>query len=363
MPRPAQTRILSAILAILIGLQGCVPAPPSPGSGSSPVSLLVQLDAPAFIRREGWSDFQSVSFGALVYSTDLLKTDGNIILLCADLQTVKPMTGRGRNPCPLPQNGTTLTYDDMLFSPGLRGTNTSIVPSLIAPRNTTLLDTHPLLQWLDTGAASYTVEIQQGSKTIWIAENITGSKITYPSNATDLEAGKDYLLVVTDNTTGHKSTEDKEKGLGFQVVGSADRVGIETQQQEILNLPELDEQAKKMALAMYYLNLRIGGRGLWNDARLLLEEVSQSKSDEPIVFLRMGDVHAKMKLWDQAESAYQDAVDLAEKHGDLEVHADALAALWRLNPANQTLFDQAVSIFDEIGAKDTASALRDEKMP
>jgi hypothetical protein len=325
------------------------------------VSLLVSLDAPVFIKRDGWKDFEPIGFGTIVYPTDLLNTKGQIFLLCGDMQTIQPFTSHGRNPCPLPGEGFALKYDGMLFSPGLRGTPTSGIPTLISPRNTTILDKHPLLRWQNTGAATYTVEIHQGSEIVWSKKDVTGSEIVYPADARVLESGQDYMLVVTDNITGHSSAEDKEKGLGFQVVSDTERGEIESQQHVIRSLPEMDEPARKFALAMYYINLDVGGRGLWYDACILLEEVAKTKPREPIVFLRLADVLAKMALWDEAESAYQNALTQAKNSGDLETQADALAALWRINPTNQAQFDQAVSIYEQIGAKDKANALKEEE--
>jgi hypothetical protein len=235
------------LLAIL--LSSCQLAPtPLPPDQQAQVSLLVSLDSSTQIKREEWKDYQPAGFGALVYPTDLLKTGKSVTLLCADLQTIKTLTDLGRNPCPLSDNGFALKYDDMLFSPGVRGNTASIIPTLISPRNTTILDSHPLLRWQDTGAASYAVEIHQGGKSVWIAKDIVGTEVAYPADAPMLETGKDYLLVVTDNTTGHSSTEDKEKGLGFQVVSNSERVEIEARHQAILNLVELDVTAQKLVL-------------------------------------------------------------------------------------------------------------------
>jgi hypothetical protein len=317
------------------------------------------LDGPAFIKREGWNSFYPIGFGALVYSTDLLETEGEITLLCADLQTIRTFHGRGRNPCPLSKTGSVLSYDDMLFSPGMRGSTASSIPALVSPRNTTVLDTHLLLRWQDTGSSSYTVAIIQGSETVWTAKDVIDTEITYPANAPALSAGKDYLLVVTDHTTGRSSAEEKEKGLGFQIVNERERSEIETQQQALLNLSGLDEPAQKLALAMYYTNLRIGGRGLWNDALVLLEETARDKPNEPVIFLRQGDILAKMKLWHEAVTAYKKACDQAEKNGDLETQA----ALWRIDPSDQTQFDRALSIYEQIGAKDKADNLRQESAP
>jgi hypothetical protein len=338
------------------------PPPASQSKQQAQVSLLVNLDAPAYIKREGWIDYQPVGFGELVYPTDLLKTEGKITLLCADMQTIETTTGLNRNPCPLPFNGQSLTYDDMWVASGERSVPTSSVPYIIYPRSTTILEPRPLLHWHDTGAVDYTVKIWQGADPIWQQTDVKSNTLMYPSEAPELVAGKDYLLVVTDNTAGVDSTADPNKGLGFQVVSADQRAEIEKQQQAILSLVGLDTGAQKLALALYDNNINIGGRGLWGEACTMLEEVAQVQPKAPAVTLRLGDELDKVELWNEAQAAYKTALIQAQMLKDLESQADALAALWRIT-GDQTSFNQAVSLYEQIGAKDKADQLQKELKP
>jgi hypothetical protein len=347
-------------LVLLLILQGSCTSPLPPEPETQVVSLLAQADKPTFIKREGWTDFQRIGFGGLVRSTDLLKTDGKITLVCADLQTIKTFSGLGRNPCPLPNGEIALKYDEMLFSSSRRGVLANTIPSILSPRNTTIIDPNPLLKWENTGAKSYMIEVTQAGESVWKNANVTGTELIYPPDAEKLIAGKDYLLVITDNDTGKSSTEDPEKGLGFQVASDEDREKIIRQWEIINNLPELDEDGKDFALAMYDVNVRTGGRGLWGDSYILLEKLAKGKPNEPAIFLRLGDVLAKMKRWDEAEAAYQNALTQSENRQDTESKADSLASLWRIDPSQQSYYDDALKLYRAIGETAKATQLQAE---
>jgi tetratricopeptide (TPR) repeat protein len=219
-----------------------------------------------------------------------------------------------------------------------------------------------LLRWNDTGASSYTVAIVSGGETVWNQPGVTGSSIRYPDGAPALQPDTDYLLTVQDGT--HTSGDDPSAGLGFQVLSEAERAIIEERRDEILALSSLDSPARDFALAVYYATWQApadeteqtDGRGLWGEAGLLLESVAQTKN-EPAVHLWMGDVLAAMKLSDEAEAAYRDALESARTLGDLESQAAAHAGLWRAMGVQDHL-EQALALYEELGDEECAEALR-----
>jgi hypothetical protein len=325
------------------------------------LSLLANLDAPAYVKREGWVNYQPVGFGALVYPTDLLKSVGQVTLLCADMHTVKTLSGLDRNPCPLSSTNQVLIYDEMHFASGTRSPALSTLPYILYPRSTVILDSHPVLRWHSTGATNYTVEIQQGINVLWRQADVTGDMLVYPADAPALLSGKDYLLVVTDNFSSQSSTMDLNKGLGFQIASSSQAAEIEKQKAK-LNSSGLDGTVQKLALALYYNQLQINGRGLWGESSQLLAEVVQSQPTAPAVYLRLGETLSKMKLWAEAQAVYETALAQAQALNDLESQAEALAALWRIT-GNQAQFDQAVSFYEQLGVKDKADEIKKELKP
>ena len=291
-----------------------------------------------------------------------MKTNGDVSLLCPDFQIVLLLTDYGRNPCPLPASEKSLSYDGMFFSSGSRGTYRSDIPYILYPRSTTILEVEPVFEWHDTDGSFYTVELWQGTTLIWSQVEVTGNLLQYPANAPKLLAGKDYLLIVTDKDTGKDSNVDPNKGLGFQVASDAQIVEIERQQNAILSLPDLSLVAQKFALAIYYAQLDVNGRGVWGEASKLLGEVGDVQPAAPAVHLRYGNVLVKMKLWGEAQAEYETALTQAQKLNDLESQADAIAALWRIT-GEPSQFSQSLNLYRKIGEQDKANALQKENNP
>jgi len=338
--------LMAALLAVTASLSGCSPPPP-------PVdhpNLLVAVEGNVRLKRDGWSDYVPVGFGTLIHYDDLLQVDGTATVLCGDL-TIKPVSGLDSCPCP-PGPGR-LEH---------RGAHYRAIPKTVPyvqhPRNTLVLDPRPLLRWNDTQASSYTVAIVSGGETVWNQPGVTGNSIHYPDEAPALQPDTDYLLIVQDGT--HTSGDDPTRGLGFQVLGEAERAIIEERRDEILALSSLDSPARDFALAVYYATWQApaDGRGLWGEAWLLLESVAQTQN-EPAVHLWMGDVLAAIKLFDEAEAAYQDALQRAEPLGDLETQAAAHAGQWRVT-RDEGRFEQALELYERLGDRITAEALREE---
>ena len=364
----AKRRYIYPLTLLLATILGCgspssTPAaftPRQAANNTVHASILVGPDDVAYIKREGWAEYQSIGFGTLIYATDLIKTKGKITLLCADLQTVMQFSDSGRNPCPLPAGESFLSYDQMHFSSASRGAPQPDTPYVVYPRNTTILESRPIFQWHYTGAASYAAELWEGAAMIWNQDNIVGTTSEYPVDAPRLETGRDYLLIITDNDTSKASTSDPNKGLGFQLAGEIQRSDIEKETQSILNLPDLDPLAQKLVLAMYYDQLNINGRGLWGEANRLFAEVTATQVNAPAVHLRSGNVLTKMKLWTEALKEYETALNEAQKINDVESEADANAGLWHIT-GDQAQFDQAILLYETIGAQDKVDAMNNEK--
>jgi len=324
----------------------------SPGNK---VNLLVAVQGQVRLKREGWKDYVPVHFGTLVRSTDLIEVEGSASLLCADL-SLKAAPDQGRQPCPV--EGGWLEYGGARFESGQR-TMPAAIPHILHPRNTLVLDSHPLLRWNDTGASGYTVSIMSGGKEIWSQSGVVDATTRYPDDAPALQPGTDYLLVVQDESTDRASTEDPAKGLGFRLLSAEERATVEERRDEILALGSLDEPARDLALAVYYASLDFEGRGLWGEAWLLLESIAQTQ-DAPAVHRWTGDVLAAMKLPDEAQAAYGTTSQRAEALGDLECRAAAYAGLWRLK-GDKGYLEQALELYEKLGDDAAAEELRKEQ--
>jgi len=231
-----------------------------------------------------------------------------------------------------------------------------LIPYILHPRRTRVLTPTPWLRWHDTGAGSYTVMVRGGGQE-WKQEGVTGSEMEYPADAPPLKPRVDYLLVVMDEDTGRSSTEDPCKGLGFGVLSDEERAAVEGRAAEIEAL-ELDESTRQFVLATYY-----AGQELRSEALVLLDKLSGTM-DTPAVHLWRGDLLREMALSDEAAMAYQIALDRAEALGDKESQAKAQVGLARTLTDKDKVkqhYEQAIALYEALGDKAQAEALRDEK--
>ena len=352
MKRTTERRIaFAALLLVLVGaLAGCggtAPATPAPDLGPN---LLIESQEPVSLKRDGWTDYVPVSLGAKVRQGDLIRPDEGqeVKILCSDLSL---KTVKGESGCPCKAKEPVLVYGPArMLTP--RGQDLRQIPYILYPRNTAVLDERPALRWHDTGASGYTVEIVQGGRTIWQQKGVPGTEMRYPDDAPALQPGADYLLTVTDETSGHHSGEDPAKGLGFQVLGAEEQATVEAQRDQILALP-VDEPARRFALAVYYAGQRLRG-----DALAILDEVSAGL-DSPAVHLWRGDLLAAMQLPDEAEAAYRAALAKAQAVEDRETEAAAQVGLCRVTGQADWL-EKAVQAYEALGDQDQADKLRAE---
>jgi len=351
------------ILFFMIILTGCQINQETPeaflSEKNNPISILVSTNSQIQLKRGGWKNYQPASFGAHLYPTDLIKSDEEISILCSDMQTVSVFQGTGRTPCPLPTRDDVLVYDGMVFESGARGLSSEI-PYIIYPRNTIILEIHPELRWHDIEANSYTVEIRQGTNLIWKNIDVRDTSIKYPDTAPLLSAGKEYSLIVYDNDSDRSSLDDSNVGLGFQLLDGTALSILEEQKTKIYSVMELAPIAQGYALAVYYSQTQIEGRGIWGEAMVLLEQIARNNSNSPAVHLQLGYVLGRMKLYSEAEDEYKVALEQARLIEDLESQGEAFTALWHITKKDN-YYTQAVEAFSQLGDMDRVKFLAEER--
>lgn len=336
-------RLLAALFLVEIAalLTGCTPTPPPPPPVPRP-NVVIAVEGTAQVKREGWTAYSPVGFGALVQYADLLEVDGRVQILCGDLTVKTIENGLDSCPCP-PWEGSFQT------SSGSYRNVPDNVPYIQHPRNTLVLKAQPLLRWYDTGASGYTVAIMQDGEAIWQQAGVTGNELVYPAVAPPLQPGVDYLLRVQAEDSGVSSEADPARGLGFQVMTSAQQAALEAHCGAVAALPGLDAAARDYALALCYATWEPegGGRGSWGAAWLLLETVAQTQ-DAPAVHLWTGDVLRAMQLSADALAACRVALARAEALGDLESQAAAHERLYELTD-DAAHRDAAAEVYGRLG--------------
>ncbi len=354
--------LLIGLLMMLPAFAGCATNSPDAASSRTTASLLVRADGAVEISRQNWAanQWSPVSVGALVADADLLEVqDGSATLLCPDW-SVQEMTGGPESPpCPRADTARRYRYDGYEFRSSVRGIDDE-VPYILFPRQTLILDDRPLLRWHDTGGSNYRVSIEASGEPIWSVADVTGTELRYPDTAPALEPGKTYQLVVQDTDTGRSSLEDSTRGTGFRLASEEERDAIAEQQAQIAALDELDDAEQQLAIAVYLISQSRDDPpafGYWGAAWLRLEEAAQVH-DTPPVWRWQGEALRAMRLPNEAEHAYQQALQQAEAQGNIEEQAAALAGLWYITD-ERNYFDKAISLYEELGDEQQAEALRE----
>ena len=363
------SKITLLVLILGLALLGCGPAataPPPPPDTPSPsgdqsdeftdpgLNLLVAQQGEVLLKRAAWSDYHPTGFGTVLERGDLLKLSGEgaqAKVLCDNL-TLWPVPGgapAGLNSgCPQPPEPA-LTRGGAKVG-ATRGVD-PLVPYIISPRASKLLDNAPTLRWNDTGGGPYTVQVRGGDLS-WGQEEVAQTELAYPGEPA-LEPGVFYLLVVQDGQ-GRSSQDEGLKGLGFSLLEEAEAGRVRADAERITGLG-LSREAKALALARLY-----AGHGLIAEAVEILEGLVEEGSQQAAIHQALADLYGEIGLTLLAEPRYLEAVELAEAEGNVEGLAAAQACLGEiyagLNNAEEAVrwLSQAQANYERLG--DTARA-------
>ncbi|MCL4298814.1 MAG: tetratricopeptide repeat protein [Anaerolineae bacterium] len=339
--------LLSGLIFVLI-LGACTPPPttaslsdtPTPVPTDTPTpaptdtseivldpgfNILLDTEGQVLLKRSAWSDYHSTAFGANLERGDLLKLaqDARATVLCDGLTTWQVPAGAPvglTNGCPPPLEKI-LVSGAVGIASTVRGANDPLIPYIISPRMTKLINNTPTLRWNDTGAASYTVQVR-GSDLSWSQVGVTKSELVYPGDPA-LKPGVSYLLVVIEESDQNpKSSQDEGRaGLGFSLLGEEGADQVKAHSGQIAGLG-LSDEAQAFVQAQLFV-----GRGLTAEAIELLEALIQKGSQQVIVYQTLADRYAQIGLTLQAEPRYLEAIKLAEAQGNVEAMAASQAGL------------------------------------
>lgn len=316
-----KVRGLSSIIMVFVLvtiLLGCSPTV-SQEPETAGLNFIIAADGQVSLKRKGWIEFHPTSFGAELRRGDQVKPEAgtNVIVLCDNLTTwtVPGGTASGlSNGCP--QGSEPVLVSGKSRIANTRGGIDPFIPYIISPRATKILDPLPTLRWNSvSGATTYTVRI---SGTDWQAET-DNTEFKYPGDPV-LQPGVDYLLIVEANN-GKSSREEDQPGLRFNLLGGeeADRVRANVNRIQSLGL---SGQAEAFALAQLY-----AGYELYAEAVDLLQESAGLNPQAANVYLALGKLYQQLGLLKEADTAYREAVRIADSVGDLEGAAAARAGL------------------------------------
>ncbi len=275
-------------------------------------NLLVVADGEVLLKRNGWSEYHPTAFGAELHRGEQIKPRDGVkaVILCDSLTTwIVPAgvpSGLG-NGCPQAPEPSLKRGESLIGN--TRGGNAPLIPYIISPRKTHLLNALPMLRWNEVpGASSYTVQVRGGNLQ-WETE-VTGTEMVY-SGEPPLKAGEIYLLIVVADD-GSSSSDEGTIGLGFMLLNKDEITSFRAASEKLETL-NLNGEAEDFALAQLY-----AGQDLITEAIKILEALAEDDCQETAVYRVLGDLYQNIGLSLLAEEHYLTAIQLTKTSEDIE---------------------------------------------
>lgn len=224
-----------------------------------------------------------------------------------------------------------------------RGPEDALIPYVISPRNTAVLNDRPDLFWNPiAGVSQYTISLMNGDTEIWTKE-VNTNKIAYPTDMNALQPGIDYTLVIKAGNGRASTEEDTEPA--FHLLSPTKAATV--RQAETLLAAQSATEETVLLKADFYTGVE-----LYSEAINTLETLVNQGTPSATMYRQLGDLYARSDLNIRAEPYYLDAIPLAE--GNLEEQARAQAALAELyvaieqNQEAQKYFTQAKENYEKL---------------
>ncbi|MEG4984529.1 tetratricopeptide repeat protein [Microcoleus sp. BR0-C5] len=213
-----------------------------------------------------------------------------------------------------------------------RGPLDVLIPYIISPRRTLLLNDRPKLRWNKVpGVDTYTVSLVKGDRTIWETK-VNGNEVVYPGTP-QLEPGFVYLLVVKAEN-GRTSDEEKLGDRSFRMLPTTQTQLVKGAIEQI-NSQKIAEKTKALQRAYFYI-----GSDLKSEAIEILEALVATGFQEAVAYRKLGDLY------------WQEGVTLLAENHYLKAHALASAAK---DIGEQAQLEEALAeIYVAIGEKQEA---------
>ncbi len=332
-------------------------APPAePASPPVLPNLLIQAEGGVWLRRSGWIDFLPAGFGVVVEPGDLLRVaeGGTAAVFCGNeslwQEGPSSLSADGlEHGVPCQAGRPPRPWSDVA---ALRGEENSLLPYILCPRNTALLNDRPSLGWHPLpGVDAYTVTLLGDDGQDRAPVQATGGELDWPAEWPPLESRATYVLVVEGD--GRRSDESSagHAGVGFWLLPAEEAEAVQALEAR-LRAQSLSSTAADMLVAELYL-----GHGLRAEAAQLLEDLTASDG-AAAVWLALGRVHLETGLAAEATEAFGQALAEAQAAGELEAQA---AAQVGLGLAARLLNDKDVAeehlqvaraLYEQIGHRD-----------
>lgn len=318
------------------------------------VGWIIEASGKVLLKRSQWSDYQPTTVGAKLYPGDLLQPspEARVLVQCANGTTIWPVPAGVisgvTNGCP-PQIVPVSRRKGDIIPPRSTINWLKLIPYLISPRRTLLLNPLPILRWNAVpGANRYTVNLIGDEDSIW--KTVVGeSEVVYSGER--LESKVDYLLII-EADTGTSSKEEDLPDLGFSLLDENEAIVVRDAVEKLIDLNLADE-----ALAFALVNLYIKSE-LRAEAIAILESLVKQGSKTATVYLTLGELYTEIGLNLLAQDYYLKAIKLLGVE-DVEGFAIASASLGNVHEA---IGDRQSAIYWLTRARDKYQVLGDVQL-
>ncbi len=319
-------------------------------------NMLVEVEGQVELRRTGWSNFVFAGFGTLVSPGDLLRlpVGNHAAIFCGDESTwdsgpIELIADGKEHGIPCNSDHSPRPWPD---TASLRGEDTLLVPYVILPRNSALLNSQPNLRWNTlTNIRTYTIALISDDNKERTPIQAAGGEIEWPENWASLEYQANYVLVVEGGNRLSNENNTDNLGLGFWLLSKEKTEEVKSLESRLQSLA-ISQDTADMLIAELYMEY-----GLYNEAARLLESLL-NRSEYSSVWLGLGRAYLKTGLESEAYNAFNNARDCSSSCGEREIEADALVGMGltgqSLEDSNQIeyYFKKAMAIYEQIGHQD-----------
>jgi tetratricopeptide (TPR) repeat protein len=202
-----------------------------------------------------------------------------------------------------------------------RSPNDPLIPYIVSPRRTALLNALPILRWNAVlSATCYTISVidEEEEDVLWDTE-VNATEVVYPGEP-PLKPRIYYSLMV-EADTGASSQAEELSDLGFWLLDEEKSQQVRSVGSQLANL-ELAKEAEALALAYLYI-----GYELRAEAIETLEALVKEGSQTAAVYRTLGALYEKVGLSRLALTRYLKTAELAAAAKDVEEQAVATVGL------------------------------------
>ena len=315
--------------------------------------LLLELDGELRYKCPGWNQFLPLSFGKMIQSGTLLdpNSSGTGLVVCANLETRR--IDYYSSTCLCEDSQRILMRGPSLMQAPQRTVNNQqvgMIPYILRPRNTSVLDPQPLIAWNHPISQNITYTVRVWNYDFGWEWEAQDGQSQYPLDAPALQPGTTYYLKVTSFYNRTSDEEDPGMIIGFNLLTPERTATIESLVREARALG-FDDIATRFLVAEIYASYH-----LRSDAIAELQQLSMDVDQpQPVFFQRLGDLYLEVGLYEQAIEAYISAEVGYAQLGDVAAQAEAYIGLGRAYFGTQRVDDvqavmmEAERLYGELG--------------